>query len=87
MIRGWICANMAHSRRQNGVLGVSVIVAHAGYNLPGQPSVAQLPRGRSPELPAEHGAFALGGTASVASDLFSAGFGDPIRSDPICGFH
>jgi hypothetical protein len=95
-IRGWICANVAHSWRQNGVLGVSVIVAHP-WTAPG--------RGRSPELPAEHGAFALGGTASVLSDLFSirvtgkngtarrpslpdnGRFGDPIRSDPICGFN
>jgi hypothetical protein len=28
-MRDWICANMAHMRRQSGVVGVSAIAAHA----------------------------------------------------------
>src|ERR1700751_2298461 len=56
-IRGWICANMAHMRRQSGVLGVSAMVAHARSERIVRPCIAALRerdyrRARSPSCQA-----------------------------------
>jgi hypothetical protein len=81
-IRGWICANMAHMRRRNGVLGVSAIVARARSERIVRPWIAgqrerDCGRGRSPSCQARMAPLAYESSLPPQNSRL----GDPALSD------